>query len=371
MVDPAMQVYHTLGWGALAVVAVYFCLSGLALRWRPKTGTRVVRYEPPPGISPATASYLLERGVSEKPFAVALVNMAAKGYLRIEQGSNDYLLSRLDPSIRLEQEEDLIAESLFGHDGNPVLLSKLGRLPKIAREVRGVIESAVEPDLLSSHFPCFIPGLTVSVWCFLGATLYPEMQILWDSHSAGILILPVFLAVWFVLATVRTLPAILYKLESLLPGRVHGMRFDKRDGTAPFFFLLAIAALGVIGWASSPWIAWQFGGYVLVNMLGWLALRAPTAAGRAALDRLSEFRMFLAEVDSDRINRMNAPNASAANVEKYWGWAVALNIEHTWGEQFAAAVLNQLGPDSAMLSIESNLPEDARRRDEVLDLHLR
>jgi hypothetical protein len=68
---------------------------------------------------------------------------------------------------------------------------------------------------------------------------------------------------------------------------------------------------------------------------------------------------------------MNAPNAPDANAEKYWGWALALDIEHTWGEQFAAALLNQLGPNSAMMSIATNLPEEARASQEVLDLRLR
>lgn len=367
--DPAWR-QHVVGWFGVATVALYFCVTTLALRWRPKRGTRVVRYEPPPGISPATAAYLSERGISDKPFVVAIVNMAAKGYLRIEQGPNDYLLTQIDATIPLEQEEQIIAERVFFRGQKSVRLSELRILPKIAFQVRQFLDSAAEPNLLSSHFPFFIPGFTISLWGFLGVTLYPEMQILWDSSSPVGLLFPAFLAAGFLLATVRTLPALVYKIESLLPGRTHRMRFVKRDSTTPVLFLLTMASLGVMAWATSPWFAMQFGSYILVNMLGWMALRAPTADGRALLEQLSEFRMFLTDVDSDRLNRMNAPNATSANAEKYWGWALALDIEHTWGEQFAAAVLNQLGPGSAMLSIGANSPEEARASQEVLDLHL-
>jgi len=368
--DPAWP-QHVVGWFALATVAVYFFLASVTLRWRPKRGTRVVKYEPPSGTSPATASYLSERGVSDKPFAVAIVNMAAKGYLRIEQGPNDYLITQTDAAIPLEPEEQIIAERIFFPGRKSVRLSELRFLPKTAFQVRQFLESAAEPNLLSSHFPFFIPGFTISLWCFLGVALYPEMQILWDHTSPVGLLFPAFLAVWFLLATVRTLPAVIFKIESLLPGRTHRMRFVKRDSTTPFLFLFTMASLGVMAWATSLWFAMQFGSYVLVNMLGWLALRAPTADGRALLDQLAEFRMFLADVDADRLNRMNAPNATSPTAEKYWGWALALDIEHTWGEQFAAAVLNQLGPGSAMLSIEANCPEEARASQEVLDLHLR
>ena len=81
--------------------------------------------------------------------------------------------------------------------------------------------------------------------------------------------------------------------------------------------------------------------------------------------------MFLAAVDSDRMNRVNAPTASSTVPEKYWAWALALNVEHAWGEQFAAAILDRLGPESAMVSIESSCPEESRANAEMLDLYLR
>jgi len=85
---------RTLAWYGLVVVAAYYFLASVALRWRHRRGVRVALYDPPSGISPAVAAYLWERGVSDKPFVVALMNMASKGWLKIEQGPADYLLSR-------------------------------------------------------------------------------------------------------------------------------------------------------------------------------------------------------------------------------------------------------------------------------------
>jgi len=331
----------------------------------------MVRYEPPAGVSPATAAYLVERGLNDKPVAVAIVNMAAKAYLRIDPRADDYVLVRGNTRVPLEAEEELIAKGLSARGASSVRLSDFRTLPRISGQVRGLIESAVEPDLISPHFWCFIPGLTLSMWCFLAA-LVPEMQILWDSGGSGGIVLPAFLSVAFLLSTIRTLPATVYKIRSLLPGRApYRMRFFKGDATAPFLLLAATASLSVIGWATSLQFALQFGSFALVNVLGWMALRLPTAKGRVLLQQLSEFRMFLAAVDSDRLNRVNAPDAASPGAEKYWAWALALNVEHTWGEQFAAALLNRLGPRSAIESIEENLPEEGRRAAEILDLRLR
>jgi len=359
-----------LAWYGAGAIAVYFILAGFALRWRPRTGTPVASYEPPKDISPAVASYLLERGASNKPFVVAIVNMAAKGYLKIEQGSADYLISRVNASVPLEAEEEIVASALFHRDSSSVLLSGLW-LEKIAGNVHSSLESAIEPDLISPHFPFLVPGLTVSFWCF-AAALYPEMQSLWNANLSALLVLPAFLAVWSLLATLRTLPATFYKINSRLPGRTpHPLRFVKSDRTSPVMFLVALASLAVIGWASSWQLAALFGSYITLNLVGSMALRAPTSAGHALLHQLADFRMFFAAVDSDRMNRVNSPNASSPAAEKYWAWALALDVEHSWGEQFAAAVLNSIGPGSAMRSIENNLPEETRASQEILDLHVR
>lgn len=368
--QPAQE-FRTLAWYGVAAVTSYFFVVSAALRWRPRRGVRVAKYDPPTGISPALAAYLLERGVSDKPFVVAIVNMAAKGYLRIEQGPADYLLSRINVSASLEAEEDVIAQALFSRNVPSVRLSELHKLESIARNVRSALESSAEPDLISPHFSWFVPALTMSLWCFL-AGLYPEMESLAKSDGIALLMFPAFFSVWGLLATFKTLPAMLSKLKSFLPGRTgHPQRLVKADLTAPFMVTVAAASLGVIAWATSLQLAMLFGSFVTVNLAGLMALRSPTGTGHQLLDQLSDFRMFFATVDSDRVNRLNTPNVPSPNAEQYWAWALAFDIEHAWGEQFAAAVLNRLGPDSAMVSIQNNLPEDARASAELLDLHLR
>jgi Predicted membrane protein (DUF2207) C-terminal domain len=368
--QPAQEL-RTLAWFGLAAVTSYFLVVSIALRWRPRRGVRVAKYDPPAGISPAMAAYLLERGVSDKSFVVAIVNMAAKGYLRIEQGPADYLLSRINASAPLEAEEDVIAQALFSRNVPSVRLSELHKLESIARNVRNTLESSAEPDLISSHFSWFVPALTMSLWCFLVA-LYPEMDGLAKSDGIALLMFPAFFSVWGLLATFKTLPAMLSKLKSFLPGRTgHPQRLVKADLTALFMFTVAAASLSVIAWATSLQLAMLFGSFVSVNLAGLMALRSPTRTGHQLLDQLSDFRMFFAAVDSDRVNRLNIPNAPSPNAEEYWAWALAFDVEHAWGEQFAAAVLNRLGPDSAMVSIQNNLPEDGRASAELLDLHLR
>ena len=74
----------------------------------------VPRYEPPPGASPAVAATLLEPGDLPRSIAAALVNMAAKRYIRIEQNGDLFSLIKLDNqgSPALEPEEHILQRTL-------------------------------------------------------------------------------------------------------------------------------------------------------------------------------------------------------------------------------------------------------------------
>jgi len=370
--NPGEQL-RTLAWYGLGAVALYYCVASLALRWRPRRDVRVTRYEPPAGISPAAAAYLWGRGVTDKSFVVALANLIVKGQLKIERGPNDYLVSRGNASPPLHDEEEIIAETIFMGSGSSVLLSKLFLLASMARQVRNELQSAVEPELISRHFAWFIPGLYVSLLALLAA-FYPEIDGLREMQNGQLILLPAGMAVWSALATLKTAPATFYKIKSQLPGRApRTLPFVKRDRTVAVMVLATAVSLGVVAWMTSRMFALQFWVFLALNAGGMLALRAPTRAGHRVLRQLEDFRLFLVQVDSDRVNRLNAPDAPSPTADKNWPWALALDVEHAWGEQFAAEVLNRLGPVSSMPGLEdlAPAPEDERSRAELVDLRLR
>jgi uncharacterized membrane protein YgcG len=71
------------------------------------------------------------------------------------------------------------------------------------------------------------------------------------------------------------------------------------------------------------------------NILFHYLLKAPTRAGRALLDRVEGFKMFLSAVDGDRINRMSAVDQTPAVFERFLPFALALGVEHAWAEKFS------------------------------------
>ena len=104
---------------ALIFVLLYFVIVALAIRIFEPQSVLVAQYKLPTGVSPAVAAWLLERGALPRALAAAIVNMAAKRYVKIEQDGDLYSITQLGPdvSLDLEPEEDALARNLFkGYD---------------------------------------------------------------------------------------------------------------------------------------------------------------------------------------------------------------------------------------------------------------
>jgi hypothetical protein len=92
-----------------------------------------------------------------------------------------------------------------------------------------------------------------------------------------------------------------------------------------------------------------------MNVFSRYLLNAPTSAGRKALAELTSFREFLSRADADRLNRDNTPGNTPDTLEPHTAYAVALGVEHGWGEEFAGDLLEMLEADQAY-SLSARLP---------------
>jgi uncharacterized membrane protein len=74
-------------------------------------------------------------------------------------------------------------------------------------------------------------------------------------------------------------------------------------------------------------------------------LKAPTKAGRALMDRVEGFRMFMKAVDSDRIQRLApSPEKTPELFERFLPYSLALDVEHAWASQFSSVLAMAAAP---------------------------
>lgn len=99
--------------GLLAIVAYY------TFHWDrsgrdPEAGTIIPRFKPPEGFSPAAARYVHKMAYDRKAFSAAVINMAVKGYLEIEEVDKTWKLVRTGGNEELlTNGERRIASRLF------------------------------------------------------------------------------------------------------------------------------------------------------------------------------------------------------------------------------------------------------------------
>jgi uncharacterized membrane protein len=84
-----------------------------------------------------------------------------------------------------------------------------------------------------------------------------------------------------------------------------------------------------------------------LNILFHHLLKAPTLAGRALMDRVDGFKMFLKAVDADRLQTMAPPEKTPQLFERFLPYALALGVEHAWAEQFSKVLAHAAAADGS------------------------
>ena len=172
-----------LAWiGFLALFGYYY------LTWRrvgrdPEEGTIITQYEPPKGVSPATASFLVKMDYSSRAFTAAIVNMAVQGYHKIsETGGDNYHLERRSkrPASALSQGERAIGIKLY-LDGD--FLSVDNDNFERFQAAKEAHERALKREHEHIHFVrngrYFYVGLVVAFLVFLGVGITLSGLKLW------------------------------------------------------------------------------------------------------------------------------------------------------------------------------------------------
>ncbi len=238
-------------------------------------------YEPPPDMSPAEAGTLLEDAVHPRDITCTLVDLAVRGFVKIEEVDDkglvfhhkDYVFHLLKPMAEwtdLVPHERVMLTNVFG-EGNETRLSSLKNrfytaIPVIKQDVMAALKNKgmylVDPDSANGY--SFV-GILFIVAPFL------MLQFLWHKD--------------------------------------------------------VFSSIGLL-----------IGGGLLSALIWWLFARQMTAktvkGGRTRVAVLG-FQEFMNRVDADRLKRM-PPNT----FERFLPYAMALGVEHQWAQAFASIVIN-------------------------------
>ncbi len=110
----------------------------------------------------------------------------------------------------------------------------------------------------------------------------------------------------------------------------------------PAWILLGISVAIVVVLQLGSLLVFVTYGISLVLLFAFTYLmKAPTPAGRRLMDKAQGFKMYLEVAEKDDLKLRNPPEQTPELFERYLPYALALNVEQPWAEQFAG-VFEQL-----------------------------
>ncbi len=326
-------------WGVIGLLAVlaYYLAAWLLVGRDPAGRSIVVEYTPPEGISPAAMRFISKMRYDDRVFASAVINMAVKGLLKIKRSGASYTLSRVAEAPEgLSEEEHTVWANLLSTRKSLVLSDENYRtISKSIDDLKALLKSRVQKDLFSTNRPYLIGGLVLSLFfMFYSFTRADVMNCMF-----------VFMILFF--SALFTGTALMGIRKARQSGREeagrHGVMSSVRKAeggaSAVLYGLLLTAAVigGLFGlsYNTSPLYALTFLGFPVAGLVFQRLLKAPTKEGGILRGRIEGFRTFLAATEEDRLNRMNPPEMTPGLFEKYLPYALALDVEQQWAEQFS------------------------------------
>lgn len=329
-----------LGYFGLAATLLLVPLYYLFAWWRvgrdPPQGTVVPLFRPPEGMGPSGVRYVYKAGYDDKAFAAGVVGLAVKGRMTIKDDGSEYTLTkRANEGPALARSEAALFNAT---PASPLTLeqSNHARVGAMRNALEGALDDEYDGVMYLKNFKWFFLGLLFSAVGLIGSAL------LMPTENGG-LILGVggFTTVWW--------GVILFIGYSIVKGIFQSSGwFSKIRSLMGLIFLipfvgagLAIPAVAFLTDGSTPMSKWFLIGAMAVvafNLIFYWLLKAPTPRGRAVLDEIEGFRMYMTTAEEERLKVLHPPEKTPALFERYLPYAMALDCENEWNNKFASVL---------------------------------
>ncbi|MDO9071095.1 MAG: DUF2207 domain-containing protein, partial [Deltaproteobacteria bacterium] len=299
----------------LAVLLSFYLWVWYRVGRDPATGTIIPLYSPPAGFSPAGVRFVSRMGYDDKAFAAAVVDMAVKGGVLIQEDGGDYTLVRRDAAMgALSRDEQLVTAQLFSGSKSVKLENENHTRIKAAIDA---LKKNLQTELAKIYFVTnsvyLIPGIIITL---LGVGFVVLMAR--DRMTAGIG------AMWLTIWTVACYFLAVTVYEKWRAARGGAVKWLGALGTTLFalpFFVGEIAGAFMLTSAVSIPAAATLAAMGFLNALFYHLLKAPTLSGRKIMDQIEGFKLYLSVAEKDRLNLLNPPEKTPALFERYLPYA--------------------------------------------------
>jgi len=318
--------------GGASALLVYYLLLWHWFGRDPEAGVVVPLYRAPEGFSPASMRFVEHMGYDKKCFTSAVVNLAAKGALEIDHTGSHFKIRRLDADrADLAPGEKQVLLGLFTGGGDEIEIKQSNH--STLSTAIGRHEKSLARDYEKIYFKT---NSWLLVPAILASLLFVALGVA-GLGSEDAIVKTIFLGVF----TMMPLLAVYSVLRALFR---RGKKGFVRWGIflVPLFLFFGFfysffpfedftdgASIPVIGATASM---------LLMHILFYNWLKAPTLAGRRLLDKIEGFKHYLRVAEEDEISLRDAPMFTTDLYEAYLPYAIALDLENEWTAKLDRAI---------------------------------
>ena len=325
-----------LGFGGLFLVFAYYLRSWVAVGRDPDGGVIVPRWDPPEGISPALVNYIDNKGFSGAGWtalSASLIDLAVHGYVELDDLEKSIVVRRTGkapPTTLPGGQASLLAE--LGDAGNTFTIDKKNgkRVESAGRKFRSAIEKEHRGKYYRANSGYFAGGVALSIAALVALFVFGTLE----EDTIGLMFIPTFFSVFFgafgvaIGKGMSRNSSLISKIVSIVVLTVIGfVGFS-------ILSLVLVAAVFDLADAGQTEVVIAVGAIVLLNLLFFFLMGAPTPIGRKMMDGIEGLRTYMTLAEKDRLNMQGAPKMSPSHYETLLPYAVALGVEKPWTSTF-------------------------------------
>lgn len=311
-----------------AVIIVYCFITWCKVGKDPKKDIIIPRYNPPDGLSPAEVKFIDSMGSYDKVFESSILNLAVKGYLKIENEeektfgvkSNKMTLIKQDKPLEndISEDEKDIYKTLPDVAKLEYSSSLQSKLVSMQSGQRRFLKKNIDGNMYRKNLGLVAISVVMSIITFI-------ISIAFSIGMTEDMFVAPFMSIWLSVWTVG--------IVSMFKKSSNGF---KSCGLILFMipFLIGEAVgIGVLVHFIGTGIAVLILLLVIVNVIYAFLIKAYTKEGRRIKDEIEGFKLFIKTASEDEIKEQ-----TPETFDKYFPYAYALGLENDWAKKFESVL---------------------------------
>lgn len=318
----------------LGIVLLYYLVVWFRIGRDPRGGPVIPIYHP--GLPPAAMRYIERMGYDTTAFAAALVSLGVKGHVVIDGNRATRSVSvapKGGAAKPMSDGERILYDCLFqGADKVPMTDKSRTKLIAAGQALEKHFDKTFNRIYFNRNGMWFVLGLVITV---LGWALAALLSV---DHVAVVLMaaVPAIIALVAGGSAVETWRQVSRFRRSgdyaaLAAAAIQAVLLSVMTAFVGVFFLIIGVDIGAVPFLTLVLV-------VLLNVAFYYLLRAPTALGRQALDEIEGTRLYMTVAEKDRLKFHSPPDRTPEHFHEMLPYAVALDIETAWTDQFKAEI---------------------------------